>query len=623
MCGIIGYASLVGKNEISWLLSARDMMLHRGPDNGGVWFNQDNNIVFGHRRLSIIDINEEANQPMIDIYLEETFVLTFNGEIYNYIEIRSKLIDLGITFKTNSDTEVLIKSYLFWGEECINIFDGMFAFVIFDPIKNILFFGRDIAGEKPFYYFIENNRFYFSSEFLPLISHPSLNNEISLDSVIKYLEFGFLHEADSFNHHIKKLPSGSCGTFCLNTSKLLIKPFFYFQQESSKNKNITDYYSNLDDLINRSVSRQLTSDVPVGVLLSGGIDSSIISCTANSINSNIVNYTVDFGNNPEEINNAKIISKNFNAEHVILPFEEVTIQVFDEIISKVDEPVADSSFIPTFLISKLIYENGCKVVLGGDGADELFGGYSLYKNLINANSKSNIVPGLLAKGISNIFNDPYLFNNLKIKKWLVHFDEINHGKIPNIRQVFSKKEIIELFYNNSIENYLKKKYSDQFNYENPILFNMSTLDFKEYLGANILLKNDRASMLNSIEMRAPFLSKSIVNFAFNELPDSYKINDGINKKILIEYSKRIFPLGYKYNPKRGFNFTENLLENREWNNYFFNTIKEASIFNINYIKFLIDKSFKDHNSFLKIYSLYMLSKWVLKNNFKIKDYENF
>jgi asparagine synthase (glutamine-hydrolysing) len=617
MCGIIGCFTNNSNVDRNWLLKARDMMKYRGPDNGGYWESTNSNVLLGHRRLSIIDLNIDSNQPMVINFNGFEYAITFNGEIYNFEFLKNDLFKLGVTFRTGSDTEVLLMAYIYWGFKCINRLEGMFSFTIYDPSEKTLFFARDRVGEKPFYYFQNEGSFYFSSEFLPLFSHPALNREISIASIQKYLEFGFLSETQSFNLNIHKLPAGNFGIYNLETDSLSIQSYYNIPNPNKNLFSFSEALHKFESIIEESVKNQLRSDVPVGVLLSGGIDSSIVTCVANSINSNIVNYTVDFGNNEEELNNAKIISNFYGCHHEVFQFKALDINKFDYITSRIDDPISDSSFLPTFLISEMIAESGGKVVLGGDGADELFGGYSIYKNITTAQKLSKNIPSDITKFISNFIDSPYKFNNIKSKKWLLNLNILSNQKLPNIRQVFTFSEINELL-NKKYPIYNMSEYSELFNYNNSNLFNLSVHDLKQYFGSNILLKNDRASMLNSIEMRAPFLSKDMIDFAYTDLSDDDKIFNGKNKYLLIEYSKKIFPPGYNYNKKRGFNFTNNLILETRWFNYFYSVITATSLFNIDYVNYLFKQAKSGANYFFqKIYTLFIISKWTIDNSVTI------
>jgi asparagine synthase (glutamine-hydrolysing) len=620
MCGINGYASTKVLNETEWLVSARDKMSYRGPDHAGLYISSNLNVAFGQRRLAIISLNEDSNQPLKVIHDGYEYVITFNGEIYNYRELRYQLRQQGFTFRTESDTEVIIAAYLHWGDFCVQRFEGMFAFVIHDTRRNRLFFARDIVGEKPFYYYRDSTSFFFSSEFLPLIGLSLFNNEISFTSILQYLELGYLPSDASFSPRIKKLPAGSAGYFDLSTGEFSFSAYFEIFGNNKVECSANTSLHRFDKLIEHSISGQLRGDVSVGVLLSGGVDSSIIACKASELSSNIINYTVDFGDNKEELENAKLISHKYGSRHEIFRFRELSVELFDDIIAKIDEPVADSSFVPTYLITEMINEMGGKVVLGGDGADELFGGYSLYSNWQIANKYLSILPRIVRNSLSMRADRPYEYNKYKYKKWAVCMNSESLFQVPNLRYVFSRKELAELSFTTEINSY-SRYYNSQFSELNSLFFNLANYDLKNYLSSNILLKNDRSSMLNSLEMRAPFLNKKIIEFAFNDLLDNQKIRAGQTKVFLKEYSRLVFPEKYNYHSKRGFNFSSDLLIKDKWKAYFRDVIigSPLKLFNTDYINYLLNSTdAAGGNHFVKIYSLLVLSKWIQQNNLKVR-----
>ena len=619
MCGIVGYGSCRELNEYDWLISARDRMSYRGPDNAGLYISKNTKVVFGHRRLSIISLNDDSNQPLKAVFGENEYVICYNGEIYNYKELRDSMLNYGYKFSTSSDTEVILGLYDLYGEECVKFLEGMFSFVIHDIKNNKLFFARDIVGEKPFYYFVHNKTFYFSSEFLPLISHPELDLEISQSRINQYLELGYLQPDFTFSNKISKLPPGNSGTFDLSNSNLTFASYFQLDSNNSKFDNLDVCINHLDDLLNEAVAKQLRSDVSIGVLLSGGIDSSIISCKANEINDRIVNYTVDFGDNIDELKNSELISNHYGVKHEVFNIVDLTPELIDSIISRIDEPIADSSFIPTYLITEMIKSNGGTVVLGGDGADELFGGYSVYNNWSNVNRFRGFIPGCIKELIQDQLDSPYRFNNLKSKKWLVSALSKVEYSAPNVRYVFSKNEMSELVSGFPTTDY-SKYYNSQFIKGCSLLQNLSLYDLNNYLSSNILLKNDRASMLNSIELRAPFLNKKIIDFAFSRIPDEFKIHNGESKYILRKLGSNIFPKDYIFHSKRGFNFNNRFLNDGRFKRYFHEVITHQSCVFLNhyYINYLLKSDGKrSENSFVKLYALLVLSKWVSENKLKI------
>jgi asparagine synthase (glutamine-hydrolysing) len=616
MCGIIGHISILFSEEKEWLIEARDKMKHRGPDSGGYYKSKCERVEFGQRRLSILDLSTSANQPYIVVMGGFEYSITFNGEIYNFQELRKKLTNTGVTFHTDSDTEVVLRAYIQWGKNCLDQFEGMFSFAIYDGKKSQVFLARDIVGEKPLYFSNFGNELYFASEFLSLHSHPRFEKAINLDRIYQYLELGYLPKDKSFSKLINKLKPGHYFVFDLNNGETEYQPFHQISVEKNKTINHQSFDSILVDVI----EKELRSDVPVGVMLSGGIDSSIIACKTNKASQNVTNFTVDFGDNYDELENAKLISRTYGVKHEILTFKELDLFSFDKIIGTIDEPIADSSFIPTYLITEMIKLNGCTVVLGGDGADEIFGGYSLYakwQKILNLSTKLPLK--ILGKTV-NCFKPLIDFNDSKVLKWLRNLD-FNNSDLPNIRSVFSESEMKKIFkeFNYNYAEYYTKELK---NYNNSVIENLMLFDLYNYFSSNILLKNDRSSMQNSVELRAPFLHRNIIEFGFNQISLNEKLNDNNTKVFLKKYGKELFPKGYNFHTKRGFNFTDNLIKNKEWEAYFrekISILSEKLNWNAKIADKLILLGEQKKINFIKLYSIIVLSNWITKNELTINE----
>lgn len=619
MCGIIGHLSIGISSEKDWLIDGSNKMIHRGPDNGGYFKSGCSRVEFGQRRLSILDLSKASNQPFIIEHKGFEYAITFNGEIYNYLEVRLDLVNSGVVFLTDSDTEVILRSYIAWGEECLQHFEGMFSFAIYDSCNHCVFLARDIIGEKPLYYAYFGNELYFASEFLPLHSHSKFENKINLSRIYEYLELGYLPNDSSFSNKIKKLNPGSYLFFELRDGRIINKS--YSDIKIPKTKLFEgDKLDKFNCILNDVIDKELRSDVPVGVMLSGGIDSSIIACKCNERASNVTNFTVDFGDNLDELKNAKLISKKYQVKHEILQFQELDLETFDKIISRVDEPIADSSFIPTYLITEMIKASGCTVVLGGDGADEIFGGYSIYSNWKRVVNISNKLPLNYLSSTINLFNQSLDFNDSRILKWLKNLD-FKSPILPNIRSVYTESELRSLFKNFHYQ--YGSYYSDEMKSLNlSTIENLMMFDLFNYFSSNILLKNDRSSMLNSIELRAPFLHKSIIQFGFENLTIEDKIDTNNTKIFLKSFSKELFPNGYLFHTKRGFNFTDNLIKNKKWEDYFSEKLSYLSSilsWNDEMVEKLIKLNKEKKINFVKIYSLVILSNWISNNQFLISE----
>ena len=372
MCGIVGVASKIPTDSKSWLKKSCDAITHRGPDNEGQWWSSQNNVGLGHRRLSIFDLSDSGNQPMHDFGKKLSVV--FNGEIYNFLDLKKKLEQSGYQFNSNSDTEVLLASYDFWGTECVKYFKGMFAFALYDGKKNIMFLARDRAGEKPLFYTNFNNSLFFTSELKALLVNSNMPRKIDEDALDCYLSFGYVPGDMCILKGYNKLPAGNIAVYDISSNSLKISK--YWTLPDSKDKidilNDDEYVDKLDYLLDDSIRMQMEADVPVGVLLSGGVDSSLITAIASRHATKVKTFTISFPgyDSYDESDHARLIAKSFKTEHIELQAKDSSADFLHKLASQVDEPMADSSIIPTYIVSKLVREH-CTVALGGDGGDEL------------------------------------------------------------------------------------------------------------------------------------------------------------------------------------------------------------------------------------------------------------
>ena len=374
-------------------------MTHRGPDSSGIWTSDDSRVGFGHRRLSIIDLSSTGNQPMFDT--ESKIVIILNGEIYNYKNLRNELISKGHKFQSSSDTETIILSYKEWGVKCVDKFVGMFAFAIYDLSSNKLFMARDRAGEKPLYYYLKNNQLIFSSEIKGILANPLFERYIDYESLDLYLNIGYVPGERSILKGINKLPPAHAIEYDLDKSSINIWRYWDIPK-SQVNEFSNDILINqVEDILSQSISDQLHADVPVGILLSGGIDSSLITAIASKNAKNVKTFNISFPqfNNYDESKHAQLISNHFGTEHFELSADDISPDIIDTLSNQYDEPIADSSMIPTYLVTNLISKY-CKVALGGDGGDEVFGGYNHYNRLLWMETNLNWIPGQIRKFIS-------------------------------------------------------------------------------------------------------------------------------------------------------------------------------------------------------------------------------
>jgi len=609
MCGILGVASTDKINDVVWIQTGLNNIGHRGPDYSGTLSMCDQKVYFGHRRLSIIDLSNDANQPMVDDQSNNAIV--FNGEIYNYLELKKKLINAGYKFKTNSDTEVLLKAYHYWGKNVTGHINGMFSFAIFDYSENILFLARDRAGEKPLFYSKIKNTFIFSSEIKSLLDYPGINKHLDIISFEQYLTYGYVNNDRTIIKEIYKLRPGHCMIFNLSSGKLTQECYWSLPLYNDKKYDEKDLQDELQRLLLDAVSKQLVSDVPLGILLSGGVDSSIITGIAASIQKKVNTYTVTFPGykNYDETNHAKLLSDHFDTNHTELSATEITTDLISSLAIQYDEPLVDSSMIPTAMVCQLISKY-CKVALGGDGGDELFGGYSKYNRLLQL-KKFNFIPiPIKSFGVKISKYLPYGF---KGRNWLsnLNIDLNNEILEPNgpfdhyMRSNLMKNDFNVRF--NLYSSVRSTKYI-----KGDIVQKATRNDFYNYLSEDILVKTDRASMLHSLELRSPFLDYRVIEFAFSKVPSYLKVS-GSSKKIILKNSyKNFLPNNFNYSRKQGFSIPLNVLlrKNNQIKEYVHDILlSHNSIFSPEIVNKLLLDHYKGYNNAERIFSLLIFEIW--------------
>ena len=393
MCGIVGLFSKYPSDVDSLLIRMRDTMIHRGPNDAGIWWSTDRRLGLGHRRLSILYLTPTGHQPMEDN--SGKYVITFNGEIYNYLDLRKYLKKTDHAFQSSSDTEVLLESYKEWGTKCLDRLSGAFAFAIFDLNRLELFLARDRTGEKPLYYKQSKDRFVFASELKALMADSDFPRILNLGALDYYLTYGYVSGEQTILEDTYKLQPGHAMVYNLNTQLLnnwcyWTLPKYQVTKECSEEEMIED----MESLLSNSIKRQLVADVPVGILLSGGLDSSLITAIASRNGANkISTFTVSFlGHDSfDEGPFARQVAEYFGTDHHTLIAEQVSVSMLPQIARQFDEPIADHSIVPTCMLADLVSKS-ITVALGGDGGDELFGGYTHYNLLQKVERIRNVVP---------------------------------------------------------------------------------------------------------------------------------------------------------------------------------------------------------------------------------------
>ncbi|MCK5707883.1 MAG: asparagine synthase (glutamine-hydrolyzing) [Candidatus Aureabacteria bacterium] len=626
MCGICGFTSknksVEEKNTV--IRNMAEAMRHRGPDAEGYHIDED--ICLGHRRLSIIDL-ETGDQPMFNE--DRSLILVFNGEIYNYKELRKDLIENGHKFKTNSDSEVILHLYEEKGKECVKSLNGMFAFAIWNTKKKKLFLARDRFGQKPLFYAIRNNNIIFASELHSLTKYPGIETIMDDLSLLQYFAYEYVPEPRSIFKKVFKLPAGHFGVFSEN--KISIKKYWDYLSDKNEcnNLSIPEASERLLDLLSKSVSRRLISDVPLGIFLSGGIDSSAIAALAvKNCNTKIKTFSISFKEPTfDESAYAAKIAKYLGTEHYEKVFDsKELLNIIDPVLGEIDEPLADSSLLATSLLSEFT-KNHVTVALGGDGSDELLCGYPTF----NANFLAKFyqyLPGWLHKNIIlNIINKiPPNFSNQslefqvkqflkgarkkdqqRLQYWLGAFtyEEMDEMCEPELINKFSKRDIYNKININSLKN----------NIDDVNIFSYSYI--KTYLNGDILTKVDRSSMKHSLEVRSPFLDMDLVKF-ISILPGKMKYNKFVGKRILKEALRGIVPEEIIGRKKKGFSVPVGKWLNNELREHIEDKTFEESLIPLGIRKKYVAKIVKQHlsrnkNNRKALWSLLVLSKWIGKN----------
>ena len=641
MCGIAGIILKKKKHFID-LNSIKVMtreLTHRGPDTEDYWISDDFLQYFGHRRLSIIELSKKGNQPMKSI--NGRYIITFNGEIYNHLEIRENIKKrINYHWQSNSDTETLLSSIEIFGlTETLKLAEGMFAFGLIDQVSKKLYLARDLNGEKPLYYGFQDDDFIFASELKAIVKFPNFKKKLNKKSLKYFLDYSFVPEPYSIFQNINKLEKSSFLEFDLNSKKInKIEKYFPKKNLEISSSNISNNPINLiDKILNRSVKISMTSDVQVGSFLSGGTDSSLITSIMSSLSEKkIETFSVSI-NKPgyNEGDYANNISKYLKTNHnQIVVGENDLINQTKNLSNMYDEPFADSSQIPTSIISKYA-STKVKVILSGDGADEYFCGYNRYLGIKKITKFFEVLPfkirflvGQILIRIPNFIVNIIFLILKRINNSNFELNQINE-KIYKLSLVLINCKTIEDIYILILKNYFDGKdilveSNVDVNLEKVILKyiepqsssvkNMMLIDQNFYLPNDILNKVDRASMFYSLETRVPFLNKDVIDFS-NHLPLKFKIRGNNTKWILKELLKKYIPEKYVNRPKMGFSIPLNTwlrgpLKNWSSQNLQFD---DDNLVNQNYINLIMNNHYKgksDNSSIL--WNLIVLNLWKKK-----------
>lgn len=613
MCGICGGKSNVKLNIVQMTSSLR----HRGPD----FLDTINieNVYLGHTRLSILDLSHNANQPMTSS--SGRYVITYNGEIYNYLNIRNDLSSLGVKFTTNSDTEVILEGFAIWGVSLFERLNGMFAFCIFDKHEHQLFVVRDRFGIKPLYYYNHNNNFIFGSEIKSLLSSDLIERNIDYEGLHQYLLFSTTLGSTTFYKKIKKILPGNYLIYNTRKDALSKEKYINHNYCTKSYDSIDDAIYNIQDLFINAIKKQLISDVPIGIFLSGGIDSSAITAIASKYYSGrLRTYSAgfDFDRGINELPNAKYISDHFSTDHTEFHITGRNIpSILENLNFFFDQPFGDSANIPLYLMSKEVAnKDHQKVILQGDGGDELFAGYNHYFRLKNIKLFKSFSKFIIP--FSSII--PKSSKYYRMLRSMQAVTLKNRELIPArlYSQELASEPPSELFKEScriQIEDH------DPYNYHRKLHKEFKSLDLLQevlYTDVNAILpdqyleKVDRATMANGIEIRVPFLDNDLANYVMS-LPSSYKVV-GREKKYLLKKSLHgLVPERILNGPKRGFSVPFKYWLRTSMKDYMYDMIKSCSCFDVRVEQLMSDhvNKKKDHGYIL--WKLLNLSVWLNKN----------
>lgn len=594
MCGIAGFTGGGNRSDLENMIAA---IKHRGPDNTG--FFECGNIFMAHSRLSILDLSPAGHQPMK--CGDDSVVVSYNGEIYNFKELREGLKKKGHKFLSDTDTEVVVYLYKEYGEDCFKMLNGMFALAVYDKSKEKIILARDRLGEKPLYWSFKNNVLIFSSEICSIINHPFISKDLDMLAVYQFFAFDYTPQPKTVFKDIKKLENGQLLIY--EKREVLLKKFYNLSVREIKisEKEAAD---RLFNILDEAVKIRLISDAPLGVFLSGGIDSSAIAYFAAKHKPGIKTFSIGFDEKSfDESRWAKQAASYLKTEHYHRQFSaEDMIDSLPEIFSKIDEPFGDPSLLPTFLLSRFAKEQ-VTVALGGDGGDELFMGYPNYKaqKFLNFTGLKKIkISGLPAKILMKFL--PYSSKNMagsfmvqralmsgKFPAHLRDFAAIGgyHSSFEELFRFGAEKEK-ELFY--FAEEFLKDKKDLDYLSKITLLFQ------KYYLSDNILFKTDRANMYNSLETRAPFLDYRLVDFA-NSLPSSFKLKWFKSKYIFKKAMENKLPDRIIHRKKKGFGIPLAGWLRGELRDYMFKSLSENNINEIGFIDYgIVRRLIEEHLS---------------------------
>jgi len=618
MCGIFGIYFFDRDRPVNKQMveDATNTMIHRGPDDYGFFI--DGNVGLGHRRLSIIDL-DTGHQPMFNE--DESIAIIHNGEIYNYLELRKILSNKGHTFKTKSDTETIIHAYEEWGESCVEHFRGMFAFGIWDKNKRMLFLARDRIGIKPLYYFISDQFFLFASEIKAILKTGFVEKTVNFSALDSYFTLGYVPGPECLFRNIYKLLPGH--TLTIKEGQTSIKKYWDFPRGEIASKPFKQCQEELLKLFTECVNMRLMSDVPLGVFLSGGLDSSaVLAVMHQMVNDPIKTFSIGY-KDAEDVNELKFaqsIADEFKTEHYEFILEpENFLNSIHTLLNHMEEPIVEPAAIALYHIAKMCKPRAT-VVLSGEGGDEGFAGYNLYSLMSRIENIKRKLPG--SSMLLSYMNLAKIFKGEKYRKyadWLfLPLKNVYRGTSADLTESFKSSFYTEDFFKER-GDYLATIFEDHFRQAESLdtLSKLLYVDAKTWLVDDLLLKADNMTMAASVELRVPFLDHILIEFAAG-LPIEFKVNNGQGKYILKKSMEDLLPHEIIYRKKMGFPVPVNQWFGKELNEKAIDILlskksTQRGYIRPPYVKKILDQQKEgkgDHG--LRIFSLLNLELWHRK-----------
>ncbi len=628
MCGIAGFIDFNNKSDQQCLENMTDVLHHRGPDDSGyqLFQSQVAQIGLGHRRLSILDLSKSGHQPM----KHQSLHIVYNGEVYNFKEIAHDLQQLGYSFDSHSDTEVILKAFDAWGIKAVDHFNGMFAFTIYDEKSEKIYIFRDRSGIKPLFWYKKDDLILFASELKSFHQHPDFQKTLNKNSIALFLQHQYIPEPHTIFEYTHKLKAGHFMEISLHTKEIKIEKYWdVINAYNSEKLDISedDALNKLDSLLKSAFSYRMVADVPVGVFLSGGYDSSLVTAILqNGMSQKLKTFTIGFHERGyDETPHARAVAKHLGTEHTeYFCTQKDALDIIPTLPQMFDEPFADSSAIPTTLVSKLAKEK-VSVSLSADGGDEIFAGYETYTTVLSWYAKMQKLSPSLRKlghnfmGAINPEHIPYLKNTYnfatryeKIKNLLLCEDSVEAMKLT--MSYFTPDEIekaLAYTYQKQKTNFDTKS---QLNSNNDNIDQMLAIDYKTYMLDDILTKVDRTTMSVSLEGREPLLDYRIIEFAA-KLPSHLKYKDGTKKYLLKQLTHQYIPKEIMDRPKMGFGVPLMEWFKDELKTYFlhyldFDRLEKQNIFNPHYIVNMRDRYLDGKQENIeKLWSILVFQMW--------------